>query len=68
MHQYPFFALLALDLARERAAEADAYRLAAVARGVELRPSRLRRGIARLALAVARAADNEVGRVPVASH
>ena len=68
MHQYPFFAILALDLARERAAEAEAYRLAALANRDDPRPSRLRRGIARVALAVARAADDEVGRVPVASH
>ena len=68
MHQYPFFAILALDLARERAAEAEAYRLAALANRDDPRPSRLCRGIARVSLAVARAADDEVGRVPVASH
>jgi hypothetical protein len=68
MHSYPFFALIALDLARERAAEADAYRFAALADGVEPRPSRVRRGIARVALAIARAADAEAGRIPAASH
>jgi hypothetical protein len=68
MHSYPFFALIALDLARERAAEADAYRFAALANDQERRPSRLRRSIARVALAVARAADAEAGRVPAASH
>jgi len=68
MHSYPFFALLALDLARERAAEADAVRFADLANAQERRPSRLRRGIARVALGVARAADAEVGRVPAASH
>ena len=68
MHQYPFFAILALDLARERAAEADAYRLAALANRDDPRPSRVRRGIARIALAVARAADDQVGRVPAPSH
>ncbi|MEA2606607.1 MAG: hypothetical protein QOI00_1364 [Chloroflexota bacterium] len=68
MHNYPFFAILAIDLARERAAEADAYRFAALATAHAARPSRLRRGVARAALAVARAADGEAGRVPAASH
>ncbi len=71
MHQYPFFAILALDLARERAAEAEAYRLAALAalaNRADRRPSPVRRLIARVALAIARAADDEVGRVPVASR
>jgi hypothetical protein len=68
MHTYPFFALIALDLARERAAEADAYRFAAQFDAAEPRPSRVRRGIARIALAVARAADAETAQVPLASH
>ncbi len=44
MHPY---ALIALDLARERAREADAHRLAAIARGAAPeRPSWPRRGLA----------------------
>jgi hypothetical protein len=68
MNRYPFFALLALDLARERAAEADQYRFAAQFHAAEPRPSRVRRGIARIALAIARAADAETAQVPAASH
>jgi hypothetical protein len=68
MHTYPFFALIALDLARERAAEADAHRFAAQFDAAQSRPSRVRRGIARIALAVARVADAEAARVPAASH
>ena len=65
MQQY--YAFIALDLARERAAEANAQRLAHLARPVEARPSRIRRAIARLALAVARAADEEIVRAPLAT-
>jgi hypothetical protein len=65
----PFFALLALDLARERAAEADAHRMAAMRRRTEAiaptRPSRVRRVVARIALAVARAADAEIVGAPL---
>lgn len=55
MNPYTF---LALDLARERAAEADRHRLAALARAD--RPRRVgvvRRVVARMAVAIARAAD-----------
>ena len=62
-----YYAFLALDLARERAAEADARRLAALGRRDEPRTSAVRRAIARVALAVARAADEEVGRAPLAT-
>ena len=52
-----YYAFVALDLANRRAAEADAQRLAALAHPGEPRTSGLRRAIARVALAVARAAD-----------
>ena len=65
MHAY--YTFLALDIANERAAEADAYRLAALAQR-EPRTMGLRRAIARIAFAVARAADDEVGRAPLATH
>jgi hypothetical protein len=64
-HYYTF---IALELARERAAEANAQRLAALAHPAEPRTAGIRRVIARIALAVARAADDEVGRVPLATH
>jgi hypothetical protein len=69
MHSH--YTFLALEIARERAAEADARRLAAAValeRRGPARPSALRRAIARVAFAVARAADDEFGRIPVASH
>jgi hypothetical protein len=66
MHAY--YTFLALDLARERAAEADAQRLAALAHRGESRPGVVRRAIARIAIAVARAADDEVGRAPLVTH
>jgi hypothetical protein len=68
MHLSNYYAFVALDLARERAAEADAQRLAASAHPGEPRTAGLRRLIARVALAVARAADDEVGRAPVPTH
>ncbi|MBA2381918.1 MAG: hypothetical protein H0V73_07395 [Chloroflexi bacterium] len=66
MHSHYLF--LALDLARERAAEADADRLASLAHPGEPRGAGIRRAIARIAIAIARAADDEVGQVPQASH
>lgn len=59
-----YYSLIALDIARERAAAADARRLAAqmVRRG-EGCPGTIRRRIARLALTVARLADREIGTV-----
>ena len=68
MHLSNYYAFVALDLARQRAAEADAERLAATAHPGEPRTAGLRRGIARVALAIARAADDEVGRVPLTTH
>jgi hypothetical protein len=66
MHQYYMF--VALELARDRAAEANAQRLASLAHPGESRTAGIRRLIARAALAVARAADDEVGRVVLSSH
>lgn len=68
MQQSNYYAFIALQLAQERAAEANAQRLAALSHPGEPRFTGLRRGIARVALAVARAADDEVGRVPLATH
>jgi len=64
-HYYTF---IALELARERAAEANASRLAALSHPGEPRTAGIRRAIARVALAIARVADDEVGRAPLASH
>jgi hypothetical protein len=64
-HYYTF---IALELARERAAEANAQRLAALSHPAEPRTVAIRRLIARIALAVARAADDEAGRAPLATH
>ena len=63
-----YYAFLALDVARERAAEADAQRRAALAHAGEVRSSTIRRAIARVALAVARAADAETVRSPLATN
>jgi hypothetical protein len=56
MHSNYLF--LALDLARERAAEADRERLASMAHPVPSSVTRIRRTVARAAVAVARAADH----------
>jgi hypothetical protein len=63
-----YYAFLALELANEYAREAEAQRLAARARPVEPRTSGIRRTIARFALAVARAADDEVASLPLATR
>jgi len=68
MHLSNYYAFIALDLARERAAEADAQRLASFAQPGEPRTAGLRRTIARVALAIARAADDEVGRAHLTTH
>ena len=66
MHNYYLF--LAMDLAREQAAEADRYRLAASARRPSHRVNALRRIVARAAVAIARAADEAaIGRVSTVS-
>jgi hypothetical protein len=66
MYNHYFF--LALDTARERAAEADRYRLAALSRSGATTTSPARRLIARAAIAVARAADRTtLDHIPSAS-
>jgi len=61
MHSHYLF--LALDLARERAAEADRHRLARLAQSGESAPVGLvRRTVARAAVAIARAADERAVR------
>jgi len=67
MHSYYLF--LALDLARERAAEADRHRLAALARDPEANQVGLiRRTVARAAVAIARAADERALRGELVVH
>jgi hypothetical protein len=63
MQHANYYAFVALELANERAAEARAQRLADLAHPGEPRTAGLRRTIARIALAVARAADEEAGKV-----
>jgi hypothetical protein len=66
MHTHYHF--LALDLAAQRSAEADRYRLAALAQGRRHEVSRVRRLVARAAVAVARAADETtVSSAPTAA-
>ena len=52
-----YYLLLALDTARDRAAEADRHRLAGIARGQRPAQHAARRFVARVAVAVARLAD-----------
>ena len=66
MHAY--YTFVALDLARERAAEADAYRLAALARRRDPKIGLVRRLVAKAAFAVARAADDRVGRISLTTR
>lgn len=66
MHSNHVF--LALEVARERAAEADAQRLARLAHPTEPVGVRVRRSVARIALAVARAADDEVRQVSLTTR
>jgi hypothetical protein len=64
-----YYTFLALDLARERVAEADRRRLAALAyqpRSVEV--GFVRRLVARVAVAVARAADERLVQRELAAH
>ena len=58
MHAY--YTFLALDIARQRAAEAEAARLASLGRPAPSRMTVLRRGVARIAVAIARAADRDL--------
>ena len=66
MHSY--YTFIALDLARERAAEADNERLAALAHHRSTEVGLVRRTVARLAVAVARAADERLTRGELAVH
>jgi hypothetical protein len=64
-----YYTILALDIARERAAEADAARLAALTSPRRPRFGLVRRAVARAAIAVARAADgDEPGVVSFSTH
>jgi hypothetical protein len=58
MHSY--YTFIALELARERAAEADRERLAALAHPRSTEVGVVRRIVARVAVAVARAADERL--------
>jgi hypothetical protein len=69
-----YYTFIALELARERIAEANAQRLASLAHPGEPRTAGIRRVVARIASAVGQAAhvraaesaaDAEVGRVPL---
>lgn len=55
-----YYLFLALDLARERAAEADRARLSALARTRRSDVGPVRRLVARTAIAIARAADEQL--------
>ena len=64
---HSFYTFIALDLARERAAEADRERLGALAHprnevGI------VRRAVARVAVAIARAADERLTQGELAVH
>jgi hypothetical protein len=64
-----YYTFIALEIARERAAEAQRYRLAALAHPADSnRVGFLRRSIARLAVAVARAADDRLVQQELATH
>jgi len=66
MHSHYLF--IALDTARARAAEADRFRLAAQARSSTPQVNRLRRAVARLAVAVARTADERALQTSAPAH
>lgn len=66
MHSY--YTFIALDLARERAAEADRSRLAALAHPRSHEVGIVRRIVARVAVAVARAADERLVQGELAVH
>lgn len=66
MHSY--YTFIALELARERAAEADRERLAALAHPRATEVGVVRRIVARVAVAVARAADERVVQGGLAVH
>ena len=58
MHAY--YTFLALDIARQRTAEAEAVRLASLGRPAPSRMTVVRRAIARVAIAIARVADRDL--------
>ena len=68
MQHANYYAFVALEISRQRAAEARAERLALLAHPARPRSAGLRRLIARAALAVARAVDDDAGRVVARSH
>ena len=57
---HAFYTYLALDIANRRVAEADAARLAALAHPRPSRITVIRRTVARIAVAIARAADEDL--------
>jgi hypothetical protein len=63
-----YYTFIALGLARERAAEADRDRLAALARRDSGEVGVVRRIVARVAVAVARAADDRLVQTELAVH
>jgi hypothetical protein len=65
MHNH-YYTFMALELARQRAAEADRHRLAALAHNDADQVGVLRRTVARVAVAVARAADERLVRSELA--
>jgi len=66
MHSY--YTFIALDIAQRRAAEADAWRLASLAHPPASRTLGVRRLVARFALAIARAADEDLGRISLSTR
>jgi hypothetical protein len=58
MHAY--YTFLALDIANQRAAEANAERLASLTHKAPSNLTLIRRAIARVAVAIARAADEDL--------
>jgi hypothetical protein len=67
MHNH-YYTFMALELARQRAAEADRHRLAALAHPGHDQVGLVRRIVARVAVAVARAADERLVRGELAIH
>jgi hypothetical protein len=57
---HSLYTFIAFDLARERVREAEQARLASLRQPVPARTSRVRRAIARAAIAVARVADRDL--------
>lgn len=66
--QSTYYTFIALQLAQQRTDEANRQRMAALAHPGETRPNVVRRAVARVALAVAVAADERSSRRTLASH